>query len=200
MASQRRRSVNAPIPTSYPFKESLNLHNGFSRSEYHCLAWKCYQYNHKDSDHGANTPGTENAPSPELIAQASQQQQEREKEEEEEEEDLLLTLPNDLKFCIFELLDKDTIKQLRLCCRWLAYGLKRYIFGTIRFSPHRGGFEKVINVADNTMLACYLKKLTLKTNCDITYMKFRQWRKSIHMGGASASSLDQSEQEPLVVC
>lgn len=44
-------SVNAPIPISYPFKESLSPHNGFSRSEYHCLrcqrAWKCYQHNHK---------------------------------------------------------------------------------------------------------------------------------------------------------
>ena len=71
------------------------------------------------------------------------------------------TLPYDVLVIVVSMLDRPTLKQARLCCKWLAKEAARHLFATVTFHMRADDMERVIAIANNSMTADAVKELFL---------------------------------------
>lgn len=86
-------------------------------------------------------------------------------------------IPNDVLVIIVSMLDRPTLKQVRLCCRWLAHEATRRLFATVSFQMRAVDMERVIAIASCSTTANAVKDLQLEQLPRLPKYKYEDWKR-----------------------
>lgn len=72
-------------------------------------------------------------------------------------------------------LDRDALAQMRLCSRWLAKEAARHLFAEVSFHMRAESMERVIGIANSSMIADAVKTLKLFETPRLTDLDEQLW-------------------------
>ncbi|KAL8685178.1 MAG: hypothetical protein Q9218_007925, partial [Villophora microphyllina] len=68
-------------------------------------------------------------------------------------------VPLEILFEVFQHLDKNDLKSIRLCCKTYSYHASRYLFDTVYVSPYQLDYDVLVNVTNHPVLSTCVKHL-----------------------------------------
>lgn len=89
-------------------------------------------------------------------------------------------------------LDRNTLAQIRLCCKWLAKEAARHLFAEVSFHMHAESMERVIAIA-NSMFAGAVKTLKLLETPRLVKFSKKEWYKQMGLDSDRGRSKVQPE-------
>ncbi|KAL1632209.1 hypothetical protein SLS56_003943 [Neofusicoccum ribis] len=89
---------------------------------------------------------------------------------------------------------RDTLKQLRLCCRWLAEEAAKYLFVTVSVQLQKKSMEKLIEFSMDKPLASHVNTLLFTGPSTLAELNFEDWKNGdVHLAEYHISTIFQAD-------